>query len=451
MATQWRVYGKDTVACKLSKADLPGFFRKQVVIGQNEVALIVKNGEVKDTVTESMETVSGLWSKFKGPFGANEDIDVFIVDKSPIDFTVFLGETERGAVSSEFSSTDSETERDNKKTEEKQSWLRKIIGKKPAKTKEHVYEAIESYSQARLDTSNVTLVALTIDHELISAECRFRVSVLPEDAKIFSGLLKGRTALATWDLATLARDELLAKVLLPRIAQHKAEELRGNRALFDQITADVKFELKGTCNLWGLTLEDFIINWGLTESEIQQIEEKRLEREEQAREFDHRRRLADMQRELEIEKTKVDNLQQLKLAEAQGDEDLKELFLATEISRDLMVEGKRVDVATVDADIRVIQLGVERQESNLRVETQKAEELLRLEIQDKEFKQRQEARLAEIDAEDKEMRSMVQAQIQMTTAKHDREMEARRLEIDSDFHKRQQDADNRYQDRKIRL
>lgn len=466
MSTNWRIYGKDTVACKLSKADIPGFFRKQVVIGPNEAALIVRNGEVEETITETAEKISGLWDRLKSPFGRGDDIDIILIDTSPFDFTIYLGETQKVSESGEASESASGTLRTQKvkwdpkhpiKTLNKESEILestehlKANGNKIKQTKNEVYAALEGYSQARFDTSNVTLLGVTLDHEIVSAECRMRVSVLLDDAKVFSGLLKGRTALANWDLGALIRDELLAKILLPRVAQHRSDELRGNKDLYDQITSDVKSQMLQTFNLWGLTLEDFIINWGLTESELHEINEKRQKREEDAINFSHRRHLAEMQRQLEIEKTRISNLQQLKVAETQGDEELKDLLLASDINRDLMIEGKRVDVAQVDADVQTIQLDVERQEANLRLETQKNEELLRLEIQDREFKQKQQARLAEIEAEDKEMQGMVRMQIQMASAKHDREMESKRLEIDADFRKRQQQAEQQYQERKLRF
>ena len=109
MAINWRVYGKDTVACKLSKEDIPGFFRKQVTIGPNEAAVIVKNGEVKETVTESTVNITDFWDRLKG----HDDLDIYMIDISPIDFTIFLGESTKSTKTGAFKESESK-EKDEK-------------------------------------------------------------------------------------------------------------------------------------------------------------------------------------------------------------------------------------------------------------------------------------------------------------------------------------------------
>src|SRR5207237_3180856 len=69
----------------------------------------------------------------------------------------------------------------------------------------------------------------------------------------------------------------------------------------------------------------------------------------------------------------------------------------------------------------------------------------------REWRQKNEGRLASIDADDKEMRNLVGAQIQMATAKHDREIAARRLELDSEFRRLHTEIEARYQERQVRL
>lgn len=62
-----------------------------------------------------------------------------------------------------------------------------------------------------------------------------------------------------------------------------------------------------------------------------------------------------------------------------------------------------------------------KKESMMQIKQVRAEEELRLDIEAREFIQKNAMKLAEIDADDKEMRSMVQMQIQMAEAKHNRE------------------------------
>jgi len=87
--TNWRIYGKDTIATKLGKAELPGFFQKKVSIGPTDAALIVKEGRIIDTVTQSKEVVLGFWERLKSVFLIDTEVEVYIVDLSPVDLVVY--------------------------------------------------------------------------------------------------------------------------------------------------------------------------------------------------------------------------------------------------------------------------------------------------------------------------------------------------------------------------
>ena len=103
------------------------------------------------------------------------------------------------------------------------------------------------------------------------------------------------------------------------------------------------------------------LNWGLTEPEQAQIARKRAEREDEALEFGKARRLAQMTREQEIDKARIANLQELKMAQSSGDQELRNLLLAGDLNRDVMVKNNQVDFALVDARIRDITLDVEKE------------------------------------------------------------------------------------------
>ena len=120
-------------------------------------------------------------------------------------------------------------------------------------------------------------------------------------------------------VAAVIRDELLAKVLVPKIAQYRADELRGNAGLLAELGQVTSQELQPTCGLWGLTLENFFLNWGLTEQEQAEIEQARARREEQAINFVHQLEVREMERGLELERTRLANLQEIKVLEARGD------------------------------------------------------------------------------------------------------------------------------------
>jgi hypothetical protein len=447
MPTNWRTYGKDTLASRLDRAELPGFFRKQIAVGPGEAALILKGGRVEETLTESGAKVAGVWDKVLSWFGLAEDLEVIFVDITPFDIPVFLGtrESEDRGVNTARVST----------------WE-------------------ESRTTTITDTADVVLFRLSLDGEVIPAECRVRIRVDLADASKFAGLLRGRPALARWDVAGMVRSELLGPVLLPLIAAHNASDFRGSLPLRDQLLGEARQQMVRGLADWGLTLEHFTIVWGLTEQERAQVAKNRAEREEAAKEFTHRRTLMEMSREQEIQKTRLINLQELKRADLRGDKEWKDFLLASELNRDLVSEAQRVDLeqveskvedvqvegalkrdlkvqehrldtSRVDAQISEIQMDLSRREGTIRLEHRRQEETLRMDVQDREFKQRQAARLAEIEADDKELSSMVRMQIQMASAKHDREMSQRRQELDADIRKQQAQVESEYQQRKLRL
>lgn len=458
MATNWRVYGKETVACKLDRADLPGFFRKKIVVGPHEAAIVVKDGRVHEAITEAKFKTGGLFDGLARILGGGADLEVFFVDLSPINFSVYLGSTTKAQSTTAASTNERTVDASQYLTADliaashRVGWVEQTEG----------HGEMSAGGTASIDISEVNIVAMTLDQEVVNAECRFRLCVDPEETRQFISLVKGKTALATWDIAALIRDELLARVLVPEIASRRADEIRGNRQLMQGLEEQVNNELRRTFAGCGLILESFAINWGLTEQELAEIARKRAERAEQALKFTHQRQLTHMSRAQEIEKTRLTNLQELKVAQGDGNEELKDLLLAGEIRRDLMAEGKQVDLAKVDAQVRSIQLDTDKMESMARLEQRRADEQLRLDIEDREFKQQQTAKAAEMELEqaakdadaareDKEMWSMVKMQIQMATSKHERTMAERRQEIDSECRKQQAAIEDRYQQRKLRL
>jgi len=77
--------------------------------------------------------------------------------------------------------------------------------------------------------------------------------------------------------------------------------------------------------------------------------------------------------------------------------------------------------------------------------------LQQLDIEEKKFKIAQEAKVANLEADDKEMRSLVEMQIKMSTASHERRMVERRQEIEADFTKQQAIIEAQLQQIKIKL
>jgi hypothetical protein len=385
MANNWRIYGRDTIACKLSKAELPGFFQKKITVGPQEAALIVKNGKIQETVTQSKEVVLGFWERLKSVFLIDTEVDVYIVDITPVDIVIFLGKTDKGGGSADAKTT-GPTGTNGTIFSKNDSGARaagmELTG--PGKTATDLSN-MNSAFQAQRDISSLTIMALSADHEVITAECRLKISIAVEDIRLLSNILRGRAALSTWDITALIKDELLAKILLPQIGKLRSEEFRGNRELLKKMEDDVTQEMQRTFSAWGITLENFVINWGLTEPEVIELDKKRQQREEEAINFTHKRHLADMQRNLDIDLTRVDNLKQLKIAEAKGDEDLKAVYVSGEVNRANILDGKRLNVAQIDIQIATLQLSVRREEKDIEFEFEKRRKELDAELERKEM------------------------------------------------------------------
>lgn len=448
MPTNWRIYGANTVATKLDRGDLPGFFCKTVVVGPNEAAIVVRDGQVREILTEAKVEAADVLDQLASVFRLGADISVFFVDTGPIDLTIFLGETEKRAT---YTNEARQVEASASQVQLRTVDILSASGQIGWTTETEHYEQGSGSATARSDVSTLALVAMTADKEIVQAECRVRLRIDPDGVIDFIGLLKGKRGLATWDLSALLRDELFAKLLVPEIATRKAEDLRGDKAFLSQLEGQVNSQLGQALSVSGLILDSFSILWGLTEQERADIARRRAEREEQARDFARTRRVAHLMREQEIAKTRIANLQELKTASASGDQEYQDLLLASEIDRQLMVKGKQVDDARIDAQIREIELETDNKESMAKLERRRAEEELRLDVEDREFRQKNAARLMAIEVEDKEMWSMVKMQIEMATSKHEQEMSKRRQESDVELRRLHDEIEDRYQQRKLKL
>jgi RNA polymerase subunit RPABC4/transcription elongation factor Spt4 len=346
MAIDWRVYGASTVVSSLHKSELNGFFRN-IVVGPNEAAVIIRDGEIESTLTGTRSNTSGLWDNFKKLWGRSSDLQVIYVDTAPIDLTFYIGKSSR---------QESGTE----------------IGKL-SESRENAYKTIEDRTRARVDKTDLTISALTKDGQHISAELSLTLHVLTNDAQLLTTLLRGGTAIADWDIAALVKDELLAKAFIPVIGQHAGSEIRGNQVLLTQIFQSAESLLADKFELFGLELINMSVNWGLTDEDELVIEQGRKEREEKGIEFDHTRKIREQERELELDRLRASNLIDLRKFNAEGDAEEAELILSSEINRENLVDGKRVDQAKITTAVKELELGITQKESQLRIDTDKSE------------------------------------------------------------------------------
>ena len=131
---------------------------------------------------------------------------------------------------------------------------------------------------------------LTSDDEVVTAQLDLTMRVVRENVEYLLQLLKPGIGVVTRrDISDTIEGELLAKVLALDIHQHTAAELRGNRELLRGIYESVNIELASTIRFYGLRLDNFYPNWGLTSEERERI--RQLRHEEELREIRRRQEI----------------------------------------------------------------------------------------------------------------------------------------------------------------
>ena len=237
--TNWRTHGVDTVAAFVPPKELTGLARS-VTVGPNEVAVVIRDGEIANVFTEGKAGTRGLGDLLRALAGRGPDIQVLIADTSPFNLSFWLEEP--GA---------------------------------PVQPGEG---------------SPFGIPAVTSDGQLITAQVNLTLSVEAEGAELLLRLLRGRRAMATSDVALSIKDELLGKVIALELSKHSAGELRGSDDLLRSVYESLRVQLDSTLSGYGLRLVNFFINWGLSQDEREKIEEQR-----------HQARVRAIEREKELE------------------------------------------------------------------------------------------------------------------------------------------------------
>ena len=177
---------------------------------------------------------------------------------------------------------------------------------------------------------------LTSDDEAVTGRLALTLRVVRENVEYLLQLLRpGSGGVTRRDVSDAIEGELLAKVLALDIHQHTAEELRGNRELFRGIYESVNIELASTIRFYGLRLDNFTVNWGLTSEERERIRERR--HEEQLREIRRRQEIEDLaNRKRERERRDEEQLGEIERRRERGrrqEEELAEIERARERER----------------------------------------------------------------------------------------------------------------------
>ena len=389
MPTDWRVYGKDTVAYRLDKSEMPGFFDKEIVVGPGEFALVIENGQLKGAISQEREKVAGLWDSFLGMFKRSADVEVVFVTAAEFEVVIDL---------------------------------------------------------AQEDLGTATLAATSADGQPVTAQCKFVLQVPEARAHQVAVFMAGRKALAASDVAEAVRTELIARVLLPHIREHGADELASNADVQGQLVGIVREEFGRLFGTRGLALNDFIVLWGMSEGQKEELKRQRHEREARAIEFEHDRKVRDVMREREIEEMRLANLQALKSAEQEGNVERKELLLASEVRMAEKRGEYKVNRALVEAQIEETRIEVDRKRKAAELEQDRQGRLLDFDMQERDTK----LRMAEADASSErdmdDMTKLLALKMKKDEGKNLREIQRLRAEAEVDCQRKKQENEARYQE-----
>ena len=234
----WKGADSDTVATLVDANTLNGL-RKTAIVGPFQTAVVVKNGEVTETMTEGRLRTRSFLDVARAAIGLAPETQVLFADLAP--FTV-------------------------------STWLED-----------------PSVPRGRTDGDSFGLPALTRDRQLITAQIGLTLLLDPERPELLLRTMSNRESITGNEIGRMLRDEVLSKVLAVEIEQVDASEIRGNPSLRRTIYDQVKSQLDATLRGYGLQLDNFYVAWGLTQEESSAIEARR--REEELRRAEHERRL----------------------------------------------------------------------------------------------------------------------------------------------------------------
>lgn len=228
MAWKWRNY--DGILAKLiPKEQIKGLIKQDIVIRPGEVVVILRNGKIEDTVTqtrlEKMGGGFGNWLKKKVGFG--EDLELLFVDTTETDIDLAINEY-------------------SKEHDEVKGTCTLRVRIDPTKAAKLI-GLMKTFAHQESDGDKAA------DHPLAKK--------LWKKKKTLFGRVKedwyAAMILESSDLAIKLEDELRSKVFSSTIGFHASEDVRKNPEVRENIEQNIAVELRKTFEMWGLTLLNF--------------------------------------------------------------------------------------------------------------------------------------------------------------------------------------------------
>ena len=237
MPFDWRVYGPDTVLARVDKSRLGGF-AGSLVVEPYEAAILLRDGEVTDVVSQGRFHLLGPLDVTRRVLGVGPRAEAIFASTAPFQLTYYVGQpADRQAQSSD--------------EPQKGDRLRLTVPQAAA------HEA-----------SEVSFPALTKDHQVVNAEISFSLRIDLDAAEQALQLLQGRRAIASWDIAQRIKSQFVSNVLTLELGKYTADEIRTDRSVLRGVNEAIRREMESGLRNLGLVLDGGVsIQWGLNETE----------------------------------------------------------------------------------------------------------------------------------------------------------------------------------------
>lgn len=264
---------------------------------------------------------------------------------------------------------------------------------------------------------------LTRDSLVMMGKASLRLQVDPAHLENLLGMFHGRSLLHREDFAREVADLLFARVLVPQVKTHTAEEIRGNVGFQDKLRTEAMREIEDAYKTVGILVENATFAFALTDRERADIAEASATLVEEGEVREHERAIRKEERTSELESAKrelEDN--------AHHQAEMRALLQARETQ--IASATNDLDRQKAQLELRKVQLELDALEMDHQRMQQRLTRLQEIELEEKDtlsalnLKQRKR----EIEREDEHLRAQSDHERRMEVARLDRETKERLLD-----------------------
>jgi hypothetical protein len=228
MAWKWRNY--DGILAKLiPKEQIKGLIKQDIVVRPGEQVVILRNGKIEDTVTqtrlEKMGGGFGNWLRKKVGFG--EDLELLFVDTTETDIELFIDEYSREHDSVKGTCT--------LRVRVDPTKASKLIG------------LMKTFAHQESDVDKAS------DKPLAKKMWKKKKTLFGRVTEDWYAAM----ILESSDLAVKIEQELRSKILSSHISNYSSEDVRRNPEVREKMEQLIDIELRKTFEMWGLSLLNF--------------------------------------------------------------------------------------------------------------------------------------------------------------------------------------------------